>query len=491
MFWLALLLAGSAVATEPIRVAVSGMPTSRGDPFGRTWLPPLLTHAAIFDPLTMVTSEGEVIPWLATDWERLSDTVWRFRLREGVSFSNGEPFDADAVVNTVAYVTSEAGRASSARRDLPNLKEARAVDSLTVDIETTSPSVFLDRELAMLMIVAPGHWQALGPDAFATDPIGTGPYKVTNWGPARVELAAYEGSWRAPIWPSLEILEIPEASARLQGVLSGQVHIAPSLGPVDIPQLQRAGHRVFTTSDPSAMGVAFNTIADPRLRDIRVRHAMNYAVNKEAIVQGLIAGATVPTGQPAPRIAFGFNPDIEPYPYDPEKARALLAEAGYADGFDFEIVVLGVGLPHNRDAYQQIAADLQRVGINATLQTVPVPAYSRGLFQGDWGGATAFGTDFPTAPSLDALRPFNRHNCDWVAPWHCDPTLDAMVADARAEQDLEKREAMTRAIMAYHHEQAPAIFTYDLPRFYGLNEALEGFDVEIGFLMYHKMSLAE
>ncbi len=485
---LACLLTLPAIADETIRVGVSGLPSSRGDPFARTWLPPLTTHAAIFDPLTMVDDNGIPGPWLATGWRQLSDTLWQFELREDVVFSNGVPFDSAAVVAVIDYLTSEAGASSAAARDQARITAARSLGPHRVQIETDKPNPFLPRELSMLMIVEPGQWQALGPQGFASDPVGTGPFRVVEWQPAKVILEANPTSWRPARASRLEILEMPEPAARLQALLSNQLHIAMSIGAGDTALVERADHDAVMLYDPSVVGIAFNTEKDPRLRDVRVRRAMNYAVNKDAIVQGFFGGRTFAAGQPTPSIAFGYNPDIEPYPYDPDRAQALLAEAGYPEGMPFIIEIYAAGLQHNRDSYQQVAADLRRVGIDVDLRPLSVPAYGRGMFLGEWQGS-AFGMGFTAAPSFDALRVFTRHNCAWPAPWHCDPEMEKLIAAARAETDLARREELTRAVMAYHHETAPAIYLFQMVRFHGVHRDLDGFEIELGFPLYDRLKL--
>ena len=173
------------------------------------------TWGALFDSLTAVDGSATPQPALATSWRAVDPLTWHFELRRGVSFSNGERFNAAAVVATVAYLRSEAAAGLSVARELQPIAAAEALDEYTVRFRTHQPTLILPALLAGMRIVAPGHWRHLGPEGFAQDPVGTGPFKLESWSPARVELVAYPNSWRAPKGDRLELYEILEPSARL------------------------------------------------------------------------------------------------------------------------------------------------------------------------------------------------------------------------------------------------------------------------------------
>lgn len=491
--------AGTEQPSDTLRVGVLGLPAMLGNPYASLNAPTIYTWSAIFEGLTYVDSKGEVAPWLATSWEATSPTTWVFKLREGVTFSNGEPFTSDAVINAVDYLVSPEAVTEVVAQMFGALESARAIDDHTVEITTNVPSILFPREAASLRMVAPEHWRALGPQGFAREPHGTGPFRVVAWEPAVVRMEAFEESWRPPHFKKLEIYAVPEGPQRIQGIISGRLDVVLGTIPDQMAELEAAGHQwisnlgsgIYTFSmilneDHPAFGPA-----NEPLLDVRVRRALNYAIDRQAYIEILLSNTTRAPSQPVPASAFGFNPDLEPYPYDPDLARELLAEAGYPDGFDlvFEVVP-GTSIPNGSAIYQKVAEDLRVIGVNLELKTFPLPQYFSAVHTGDFKGQ-GFMMDFPTAPQLDALRGMRLHSCLWKTPWICNEDDQAMIAAAMAEPDLARREALTQDIMRRYHEQAYLLYLFEKVDYYGVRGDLEGFIAEGLFIQYDKIRPAE
>jgi peptide/nickel transport system substrate-binding protein len=217
----------------------------------------------------------------------------------------------------------------SIRVNLADLAGSRVIDDLTVEITTKSPNLFFPRLISELKIVEPSQW-ALGRDAFAQSPIGTGPFEVTAFSANGIKLKASPTSWRAPKAMGLEIQSIPDGVSRVQALLSGKTDIALLLGPEDIEPIEAADNRMLIYPTGGVFVVGFITEqTKTAVHDIRLRQALNYDVDKDAIVNRLLAGHSRPASQLAPQVAFGFDETIAPYPHDPARARKLLADAGY------------------------------------------------------------------------------------------------------------------------------------------------------------------
>lgn len=481
--------ASSAYAQKPeVRVGIQAFPTSTGNPLGLVNLPALYTFAALFDALTYVDQSGAAQPQLATKWTALSPLHWRFSLRQDVLFSNGEPFDAHTVVANIEILKAPGSAGYVAASELSYISHARVVDAVTVDIFTGVPVPFLPQDLSMLRFVPPAYWHEVGAEAFARAPVGTAAYKLQNWSATELRLVAWEGAWRRPKVEKLRLFAVPNPSARLQGLLSGNLHLAVLLGPDEIGMVEAAGHQMRVQPEPGMIVLAFNLSKPSPLSDVRVRQALNYAVNKQAIVDGLLAGQSRVSTQTAPAIAFGFDPTLEAYDYDPERARALLEDAGYPDGFEMVAEVLNVTSSFAGPAYQQVVADLAAVGVRVELRAIPVPKYAKGLHQGLWDGE-AFGIDYGIAPSLDALRAFVRHSCLKAAPWYCDEELMPLLNQALGTFDLDTRRDLTRQVLRRQREQAPGILLYDLYRFDGVRRELKGYVNHVGYIPYHELWL--
>lgn len=485
--------AGSAAgvrAETVLRVAVSGLPPAQGNPHTGTNVPTSYTWSAIFDGLTYVNDRGQTEPALAFSWQAVSPTVWRFALRPGVKFSNGEVFDAEAVAATVRYLTGP-GRdiGVSVAREVEDVVDVRAVDPLTVEIVTDKANPFLPQGMSTVRIVAPQQWARLGPEGFARDPVGTGPFKVERWDPARVTLAAFRESWRAPKIDRLVILQLADLSARVQGIQAGQVDIAVAVGPDDAQAVESVGARVVVKPGHNVFGVSFiNTKEGSPFKDKRVRQALNYAVDAQAAIDGLLAGSTRRPSQPATPNAFGYNPDLKPYPYDPEKAKRLLAEAGFANGFRFTLQLVVGGTAGDGPIMQQAALDLAKVGVQMDIQPMPSQQLIRGIQQGDWNGE-AFGMDFGTAPTMDALRPMRLHSCWWRHPWFCDEGVMPLIERVRGTFDLEERRKLTQQLMAELRDTAPGIFLFENVFHWGVAARVADFDADFGNLRYERITL--
>lgn len=489
--WLTLLGSAAAHAEQILRVGINSFSSSRGNPFATTsGLPSLYTFAAVLEGLTRVNNQAEAVPMLAERWEPETETTWLFYLREGAVFSNGEPADANAVAFTQSILTSEEGRAYPIAVEQQGIDLIEVVDDTTVRVHTSRPDILLPNKIAAMKVVPPRYWSDVGPDGFAAEPIGTGPFVIEDWGTARLTLVRSPTAWRQPILDGLELVPASDPASRVQALLSERLHIAVQLGPDHIPMIEAAGHKVARGFDPSMQVVAFITEKESPLTDIRVRRALNYAVNRTAMAQGLLGGYVDMATQTTPRIAFGWDPDIEPWPYDPERAKALLAEAGYPEGFSFNIEIYAGAAAYSIQVYQQVAADLARVGVSMSIRQIPASQYARGLYQGQWAGE-AIGMDYGVNPSLDALIPLVRHSCLWIKPWFCEPSIPPLIEQASAAFDLEQRRRLTQQVMRKQLEHVPAILLYETIRFDGLNRAVQNFSIEIGHINYDEIELSE
>jgi len=490
-WWIVLLWCAATAQAEPLRIAVDILPPSLGNPY-RTSLPPTVwTNAAMFDALTRFDDQGKVQPSLATSWEKIDALTWRFKLREGVRFHNGEAFTADAVVTAVKYLASDAAVMEGIKREIGVLKDARAVDAMTVEISTTEPAPQMARYMTGLMIGAPGAWRALGRDGFAKNPVGTGPLQMKDMGAAAWKLTAFKDAWRPTRLDGLEVLALPEASTRVSGVLAGRIHIAMSLSPDNLQVLEDAGHRGLSGVDPANFGISFILFKPGPLQDVRVRRALNMAVDRQRIIDALLGAATVMTGQPAARGVNGHDPSITPYPFDPIQAKKLLADAGYADGFSFTLDA-ATGIDANDAAiYQQIQSDLRAVGVNMTIRTMPAVQYYNALGRTDFAGE-AFPVDWQSWPTIDVTRSILAHSCQRQLPWYCDQAIQPVLVAARTEFDETKAMALRRQLARHYHDQAPALFLYESPTFVGVSKRVTNYQLINGtHFQFSEMGLSK
>lgn len=487
---LAVLLLGPVAASAgegTIHFVLLALPPRFGNPYSTSAAPTITTTSAIYDGLTRHSRDGALKPWLATAWKNTDAKTWRFTLRDGVTFSNGKPFDAKAVAAAATYLATTTRAVDNLVRDIPRLVSARAVDAHTVEIVTQDPVPTLPRFMSVLFIPEPEAFEKLGVEEFSKTPVGTGPFKVEKWEANRALLKSFDGSWRKPKAAELELLELPDATARLQSVVSGRADIAIGLGPDDMQTLQAAGFKGISWNDGGVVGLSLVNTRNLPFNDVRVRQAMSMAVNRQPIVDVIMQGQTVVANQPAARGVYGYDAEIPMYPYDPARAKKLLAEAGYPDGFKFTLetaAITGAGLA----TYQQVAADLAKIGIQMEIRPVQLPQYLANVFlTGNY--ADALPLPWLPTPSLDIMRTITLHSCASKFAWYCDKDAEPMIAQAAAEWDETKALQERRALSRRYHDQAAALFLYEQVFFAGLGKRTSGYADDYGLVSYDQISV--
>jgi peptide/nickel transport system substrate-binding protein len=491
--FIAVLLSMTSVQAQTLRVAVEALPLSQGNPFRSSLAPTIYSTAAVFDTLTRFNDKAELQPALAVRWENIDALTWRFHLRPDVTFSNGAPFTSDAVINAVGYLASDDANREGMKRELAILKSAKAVDELTADIVTTEPAPLLPRYVSALPLAEPNTWRKLGREKFALAPVGTGPFRVDRIGANAWKLSKSPTAWRQPKISGLEILMLPDTAARVQALEAGQVDVAMVIGPDNIASIEEGGGRVETYQVASVYGLTLITVRGGKpisgpAADARVRRALNMGVNRERIVAALLGGRTIPANQPAARMAFGYNPDIAQYPYDPAAAKKLLAEAGYPNGFKFTLDAPTGASAGDTAVFQQVQADLRDIGVSMAINTMPYTLYLNKTNTVDFSG-DAFPIAWPSWPQLDVWRALQIHSCFRPVQWFCEPSLTAKMRDALSEWNEARALKLRREIGQTYHDLAPAIFLYELPLFVGMSSRVKNFALFSNRVAYDHIEL--
>lgn len=488
LLWV-LAAAAPARAEATLRIANLALPEGRGVPHMAIGTPYFMIWPAFFDGLTSIGADGTAQPMLAVSWRPLDPTTWRFTLRPGVTFANGEPLDAAAVAATFATLATPEAMKWSAYNAYRGIAGARVVDALTIDILTEQPDRLLPNRVGALRILPPAYWAKVGAEGFARQPVGSGPYLVERWDATLIRARANPRSWRAPKIARLEIREVPEGTARIQGFLSGAIDLALYLNPEDKALVEGAGGRIATRSGGSVEVLSFVTVKDSPLKDRRVRQALNYAVDKQAIVAALLGGMTTPASQPAPRGVLGRDETLRPYPHDPAKARALLAEAGYPDGFAFVAEISSGGRGPTAAIAQKVAQDLAAVGVRMEVRAVPQSKIFRNAYDGGFEGQ-AFSMMYGSIPYMDALAALRLHSCLWQTPWNCTPAFARRIQQASTTFDLAERERLTRALVRDIRDDAPALWLYDDVTFDGVAARVRHYRPVFSTINFEELELA-
>lgn len=367
---LALLLAltGPAIAQNDgtVRIATALAQNSLA-PGEATGLPDATVIRTMFEGLVGFT-DGELVNELATSWEANEDaTAYTFELREGVTFHDGTPFNAQAVKDYYDWVMDENSIAARARGQLDAIAGVEVVDEYTVRIDLDAPNgafIFL-LATSNARIASPASVEEYGSD-LTRHPVGTGPFKLVSWSEGQnVIVERNPEYWGEPAKVErIEFIVVNNAATRVAMLQSGEVHYIEGLPPQLVPTIEAAADLEVLTAPTNFLRILqLNTTKEP-FTDPRVRQALNYAVDKQVLADVAYSGfATVMTA-PIPASAFGHF-EQPAYSYDPERARQLLDEAGYGDGFSFTV------LTFTGDEYRMAGQVLQQmfgqIGVEMTL----------------------------------------------------------------------------------------------------------------------------
>jgi peptide/nickel transport system substrate-binding protein len=375
-----LLSAGAALAqsmpADTLRVGSPVVCPQRGLPAGGSASPCVYTHWPAYDTLVQIDLKGEVQPLLATEWTVQADkTKWQIKLRPGVQFHNGDPLTAEQVRIWFEYLgTQEAlGKYVTAQnfQRQGQIVDTKVIAPDAIEITTRAPNALVTRLLSVYWIPN-GRVFKENPDSYGSQGNGTGPYRLVAFDPNEVRYEAAPNAWRKPTIPKMRLINVPEVAPRVGGVLSGELDIAIGLSIDRIDEVRRAGHQVHVVDRPDINSLRFNWYErDTPFKDKRVRQAAKYAIDRPSIHQNLMKGLSGFTGQCATPTNFGYNPDVKPYTYDPAKAKQLMTEAGYPNGFGpFKVDVIPGNFPQDAEIYQAVAQYLNAIGMKAELQTI-------------------------------------------------------------------------------------------------------------------------
>jgi peptide/nickel transport system substrate-binding protein len=484
--------AAAAAPTDVLRVAVPTPSLSFAHPYMRD--AGSGTKPVIFDALTEMSRDGVLKPALAVSWNLQSPTVWRFQLRAGVVFQNGEPFNAATVVHNLAYLKTPAAAGFQVTPDIALVAGAKKIDDLTVDILTATPDPLLPQRMGLVWMVPPRAWDTLGLEAFSKSPIGTGAYQLMDWGPgaAAMKLKKFSGSWRAPAAISdIHVNVIADGPTRLQALMADQVDVAVNLAPDDLSILRQANFAVHQGPGPYVLGIALRTTqpGPSPLKDVRVRQALQQAIDRDSIARDLLAGTAQVPSQLVPPGVNGYNPALKPFAYDPARAKALLADAGYPNGFKVVFSVFGGAAPADRTIFQKTAQDLAAIGVQVDLRPIAFPDFMRRLGSGDWDGVDGFSLMFRANEFADAVRPLEEASCAFRQPFFCDADISRMISATGTEMNPAKRTQMLQDIMARMNDLVPALLVSGYTSIMGLSPRVRNFRARTDSIVYEEMSL--
>jgi peptide/nickel transport system substrate-binding protein len=460
----ALLIAAFPALAQEITIALGSEPTTL-DPQIREDGGERAVNDNVYETLMARSADGRLVPGLAAAEPRLVDPKsWEVKLRPGIRFHNGEAFNADAVVHSIRRIMDPAFK-SEQISFFSTIKGARKVDDLTVEIATDGPDPILPARLYWMKMVPPVHSKD---PKFAETPVGTGPYKFTRWSRGQsVVLEANPGYWGPQ--PSIRKVTyrfVSDPGTRLAGLMAGEFDLITNLLPEFTRKVPQAIH-ILGLEHPI---IILNADGGPT-KDVRVRQALNCAVDKKALAEGLYEGfAQVAQGQLLSPSFFGFNKAVGPYPYDPEKAKALLKEAG-ALGASIEVVGTAGRWLKDRDMVEAVAGYWEAVGLKPKVRIFEFNEYLNRLFDRKTRADAIFVVS--SNELMDADKSFSAYyKAGGVGSSNTDAALAAMIDSARSETDTAKRTALYHQAVKHAFDQAYFVWLLNIEDIYGLSKRL-------------------
>ncbi len=441
----------------------------------------------IYEQLFEMTEAGELLPELAESITALSDNEYLITLKQGISFSDGTPFNAEAVKANLDYALN-ADNAAPYRflmvvADEP--AQVEVVDEYSVKITTSIPFAPLPAHLShsAFSMVSPAAL-AQGADFLASNAVGTGPYMLSAWNRAeQVVLTRNPNYWgEQPQIETLIFKVVPEAGARIVEIESGTVDVAVRIPPADIPRLRmNPDVEVMITPGLRTIYIFFNT-TDPLFDDVRVRQAFNYAVDKEAIANSLFEGAALVSEAPFAPGIFGYTPQT-PYPRDLDRARALLAEAGVAEGTSVVLYHPTGRYPQDALVADAVRSQLADIGINVELRTLEWPQYVPHVRRPKPENDIQFAMLGWSVPTMDAdyalfaLFHSSSHPPGFNGAFYSNPEVDRLLDLGRSTLDQAERQAAYARAIEIIWEDAPWLFLYSEIQVTAVRSNVQGFVV--------------
>ena len=432
-----------------------------------------LSRWGVAETLVKIDFDGQMIPYLAESWTQTDETTWSFTLRSDVTFQNGEPLNAEAVVTAFNHLLS----AETPLRGLSpeNIVSIEAVDEMTLTISTVEPDVLMPNRLS-----APS-FAILAPSAYESDPTtpfgtGTGPFILAEDVPEQsVTLVKNEAYWGGPVnLDEVLVLAAPDGDIRATMLQTGEVDIARHIPIPQIPLLETDPTLTLVrTAQPRTRTLYLNNVQGP-LSDVQVRRAILHAIDKQAIVDAILEGVgSVAAGPFAPSEAW-VNSDLSADTFDPDLARQLLTEAGYEEG-ELEIQIATypsrAALPPSAVAIQQMLSD---VGIAADVRIAPYNALEPEVLAANFDIFIASRSHL-----LDNYDPEGFLHADFSCEGsynlshYCNEEVDQLLAEARSTADSDARFELYRQIQTIIVEQDVAnVFLNYTEQIYGYREGV-------------------
>lgn len=454
------------------------------DPQKQGKMPDMNILINMFDTLVTRDADNKLAPALATEWKSVDDTTWEFKLRTGVKFHNGEPFNAEAVKYSIDRLNNPDTKSPIV--ELKSVKEVVVVNETTVRFVTNGPDPILPNKMTLFggVIVPPQYIKEKGDDHFAKNPVGTGPFKFVSWQKdSQVVMEANADYWQgAPKVNKLVFKIIPNASNMAAALRTGEIDIAAGIKSEVADQLKgQSGINIVSAPGIRTFYISLNTTHGP-LAKKEVRQALNMAVDVDTMIKTVMGGHAERVATMVPKQNFGYDPSIKPYEYNVAKAKQLLADAGYPDGFTIQLDAATPDANH----VQVIAAQLGQIGVKVNVNLTDNSTLISNITTKKVAPMYYIGN---TGWTMDAMSNFqsyiksDRRYNNWI-----NAEADKLVDEEETTIDPQKRQAAFSKLQTLLKEEAPYIFLYQINGLYGMRTNVKWTPNPVGLMKMYTAS---
>jgi peptide/nickel transport system substrate-binding protein len=474
--------AQAQTAAQRLVIGIGSIPNTP-DPHLDSTANALPAYATIFEKLIESDGRGGFRPVLAKSWRLVDTTTWEFTLQSGVRFHNGQSLEPGDVKFSIERVLNPATRSPWLGR-ISAIERVDVTGPSTFRIVTRGPFAPLLQGLTVVDILPASYFQERGPAGFATAPVGTGPFTFVEWlRQDRMVVRANAGYWRGrPRLDEIVFRAIPEDATRVAGLETGELDVAVLVPPEQVERLRGRGLQLAAVNLGQGMVINLRSNVPGPIADRRVRQALNYAIDKEAIFQSILRGhGRVLNGQVVGPDAVGHNPVLRPYPYDVARAKRLLAEAGFGGGVEVTFHGTIGRYTKDKEIEELIVGQLAEVGVRARLEIVEGGVYIQRHIARQLGPLWTWAWQY--FPAMDADLPLNFFTCAGVGNFFCSRDFDEVLQQSRQTMDAQRRQQLLQRAALIVREEAAVIFLVQTPGIYAAQQRVRGFTWRPDYLM--------
>jgi peptide/nickel transport system substrate-binding protein len=443
--------------------------------------------AAVFDSLVGRDADGRIVPELAESWKPLDDTTWQFKLRRNVVFHDGEPFNADAVRFTVGRVLDPTQKSPN-RANIAEIVRVDVLDDFTVNLVTRQPYAVLLSRLVDFPILPPKYTAEKGNQGQALRPVGTGPFRFVELvKDERLVVEAFDRHWRgAPRIARIVFKPIPEPFTRAAALRNGEVDVITTVPPSLARELERvAGLRVHRVPSTWQIYLGLNALKKP-LSDVRVRQALNYATDVEAIVKNVLDDNGRRMRGPFTPSMFGYDAAVQGYAPDAARARRLLAEAGYPDGLEITLESPAGRYQGDKEIAEALGGQWQKAGFKPKVAVAEWGAYFKRYLGKQFQDAYLLGLG---GPMQDADELYNLVSSKGRGLYYKNERVDQLFDLGRGTMDGAKRRAVYSELARAMVEDAAWVFLLQQVDIYATRERLAWTPRADQWMRFHQATL--